>query len=806
MRPVRVLQVVSDLGVGGGQEVVRTLARYLTEVDCIPVVVTLRDGPLRADLERSGVTVEVLTGRTHSLTSLPAAIRELRQLRTDLAAVVARHRIEVIQTHLLRVLDFLVLTLRAEPGVRRVFWTFHNARLGLRPDQLPAHAWLLRPKRLMYRLLYFMAGRSVDGFVAVSDEVAAAVRADFHPPDRRVFTIPNGVDTERYGQLIDRKSVRERIGIPGDARVLIVVAKLMEQKGHVFLLSALPPILERNPDLHVLLVGEGPLRSTLSANIGRLQEEARFHLVGNRRDISDLLAASDLFVLPSLWEGLPMALLEAMASGLPAVVTSVSGSGQVVVDGVSGLVVPPGDVEALSTAISVMLDEPDRAQQMGRAARERVEHSLQRAHPGRSPRGDVPRNNRMSSRTDGPLRLSYIIGTYPVLTETFIDREVETMLERGVDLEIVSIRRPRATISASQLALSRRVRYLLPASVSGLIRAHLSAMLRRPRAYFGTLAWLLTRRHAASRSRTALHFATGVYAAWVLRHRRGIHIHAHFVDRAATVALVASRLLDTTYSVTAHAAEIYVRPVLLPERIGQAAFAVTCTEYNRQHLASVVGPVVARRVMRLYHGLDLAAFAGMEGRPSESSGHLLLAVAQLKEKKGLRYLIEACRLLADRGYGFRCEIVGDGPLRGDLERLIGELELEDIVVLTGAMPFSEVLERYRHASAFVLPCVVASDGDRDGIPNSILEAMAAGLPVVSTPISGIPEVVRDGDTGLVVAPADAIAIADAVTRLFDDPDRAAQFGANGRALVHREFDLDRNVDSLIARFSRLKQA
>lgn len=375
MRPVRVLQVVSDLGVGGGQEVVSTLARYLAEFDCVPIVATLRDGPLRSDLEKQGITVEVLHGRTKSLAELPAAIAELRRLRGELAAVVARHRIEVIQTHLLRALDFLVLTLRAEPGVRRVYWTFHNARLDLRPDQLPTNPWLLGPKRLMYRLLYGVVGRSVDGFIAVSDDVALAVLKNFRAPRRRVFTIPNGVDTESYGQPIDRTSVRQRVEIPGDARVLIVVAKLMEQKGHAFLLRALPPLLERFADLHVLLVGDGPLRAALTESIAGLPGAPRVHLAGNRRDVSDLLAASDLFVLPSLWEGLPMALLEAMASGLPVVATRVSGSAQVVVEGESGLLVPAADVEQLGEAIATLLDDPARARRMGRAGRERVERS-----------------------------------------------------------------------------------------------------------------------------------------------------------------------------------------------------------------------------------------------------------------------------------------------------------------------------------------------------------------------------------------------------------------------------------------------
>ncbi|MDP9463048.1 MAG: glycosyltransferase [Actinomycetota bacterium] len=401
--------------------------------------------------------------------------------------------------------------------------------------------------------------------------------------------------------------------------------------------------------------------------------------------------------------------------------------------------------------------------------------------------------------TPESVRLSYIIGSYPVLTETFIDREIQLLLDRGVDLEILSIRRPGPNLSPSQQELSRRVRYLLPVSPLALGFAHLSAVVRRPTTYFGTLFWLLTRRGNFARFRTVLHFATGVYAAWVLRDRRGVHMHAHFVDRAATVAMVASRLLDTTYSVTAHAREIYVKPLLLKERIGQATFAVTCTEYNRRHLSSVVGPDVGPRVLRLYHGVDLSAIQHV--RPSPRSAPMLLAVAQLMERKGLRYLIEACRLLVDRGHEIRCEIIGDGPLRADLEERIRHLDLGEFVTLVGPRSYPEVINAYGRAIAFVLPCIVASDGDRDGIPNVILEAMAAGLPVISTAVSGIPEVVVDGMTGWLVKEADAAAIADAVEQLLANPDLATRIAEGGRALVLREFDLGRNVDRLLRQFA-----
>ena len=399
------------------------------------------------------------------------------------------------------------------------------------------------------------------------------------------------------------------------------------------------------------------------------------------------------------------------------------------------------------------------------------------------------------------LRLTYLHGRYPVLTETFIDREIQRLLARGVELRIVSIRRPGDDLSATQRELSRRVEYLLPASPVGVAVAMLWGLILHPATFLWTLAWLLSRPHpSGTRGRTALHFVTGVYAAWRLRDRLVVHIQAHFVDRAATVALVASRLLGTTYSVTAHAQEIYVNPVLLRERIGQAAFAVTCTEYNHRHLRAELGTSATRRLERLYHGVDLAGLMS-DGHPGlERDPRLIISVAQLWERKGLRYLVEACGTLKDRGTDFRCEIVGEGPQREHLQGLIDRLDLAERVVLTGPLPFPEVVQRYRRASAFVLPCIVTDEGDRDGIPNVILEAMASGLPVVSTPVSGIPEVLQDGETGLSVPQRDPTAIADAVERLRADPALASALAERANVLVRSEFDPERNIDRLLEQF------
>jgi len=405
----------------------------------------------------------------------------------------------------------------------------------------------------------------------------------------------------------------------------------------------------------------------------------------------------------------------------------------------------------------------------------------------------------------GGLRLAYLVGTYPALTTTFIAREVVLLQQWGIRLKMFSIRRPPEPLTAEQSELQKGVVYLLPAGILALLVAHLRFAFLRPGKYFGTLFCLLTRPHAdfSSRFKTFLHFGEGVYLAHLLRHEHWDQIHAHFVDRAATLALVASSLLDVPYSVTAHANDIYVAPVLLPEKLARASFVATCTGYNKDHLSRILPASLNGKVKCIYHGLDLDAYR-RDSRPPEGKP-VLISVGQLKEKKGFAYLLEACRLLKDAGYDFVCQIVGEGPLRDALQAQIRQLSLGDIVVLCGALPHQQVIEKYRRATLFVLPCVLGGDGDRDGIPNVILEAMAMELPVVSTRHSGIPEVVEDGVNGLLAPPEDAQALAAAVAKLLDDPASGRQYGTRARHTILENFDLARNVKRLLAEFVEGKQ-
>lgn len=398
--------------------------------------------------------------------------------------------------------------------------------------------------------------------------------------------------------------------------------------------------------------------------------------------------------------------------------------------------------------------------------------------------------------TKAPLRIIYVIGTYPLLTTTFIDREIAGLRRRGVDVRVVSLRPPHGTLSPTQT--TEGVDYVRPVRLGALVRSHLTYLLKSPGTYLRTLVGLLSAPHPslAARAKTIGHFGLAVHVTAIAAGMGPAdRIHAHFVDRAALIALVAARFLDLPYSATAHANDIYVDPVLLDLKLCQADFVATCTGANAAHLRAAVPRA---HVRTMYHGLDVEAYDPAPRVPSARP--LLLAVGQLKEKKGFTYLVEACRSLVAQGHSFTCEIVGEGPLRSRLEQAISAAGLDGVMTLRGALSHDEVKEAYRRAEVFVLPCVVGADGDRDGIPNVILEAMASGLPVVSTDHSGIPEAVEDGVSGFLVAPQDAAALTRALGGLLDDPDLRGRFGEMGRKLVADAFDVEANVDLLLQEF------
>jgi glycosyltransferase involved in cell wall biosynthesis len=364
---LNVMQVILNLERAGAQEVVRTLAQHLPKHGCTVTVCAFQNGPLRSEIEKTGVKVELLRRPRYSVVFLPLFLIEMFRIRHELARLIEIHQIDVAQTHILEVLDFLVLTLRRDTDLRVVLWTMQNTEF------LPTMKhWLLRPKRFVYRHLYRLLASRVDGFIAVSEEVRHSLIRQIGPIQSRIFTLCNAVDVDLFERSGDKAALCYELGLDAHARLVATVGRLTEQKGHCYLIKAAAYVVPAHPDLHFLFLGDGELREDLKSQAREAGLADNIHFLGLRDDVPDVLAAADLFVLPSLWEGLSVALLEAMAAGKPIVATAVSGTTEAMVPGTTGLIVPPSNVQALADAISELVSDPEQAQVMGRAAKQHV--------------------------------------------------------------------------------------------------------------------------------------------------------------------------------------------------------------------------------------------------------------------------------------------------------------------------------------------------------------------------------------------------------------------------------------------------
>lgn len=395
----------------------------------------------------------------------------------------------------------------------------------------------------------------------------------------------------------------------------------------------------------------------------------------------------------------------------------------------------------------------------------------------------------------GMPKIAYLLKTYPRLSETFILNEILGLENLGAQLHIFSLRRPDdepfhpavAKVKAAvtyALAIGPRSR---PLDALRVAYRHAALCLNEPKRYLRTV-WNYFRRPGKQRLKEVMQAG---FLAGEMRKSGCTHLHAHFANVPATVAELIKGFTGMPYSFTAHAKDIYLsKPRELNRKIQGAEFVLTCTGYNRRYLQELSeGDTPIRAV---YHGIDLSVF---DGRPKAASiaTPLILSVGRFCEKKGFPYLIRACRSLKDMGMDFRCLIVGYGPLRDELDALIGELNLRGCVSLREKMTQDELVGVYRKADVFVLPCLVTGDGDRDGIPNVLIEAMAQRLAVVSTDVSGIGELVTHMENGLLAPEKDADGLAAAMEMLLRHPELRRKLGDRGREKVLNVFSLEKSA-------------
>ncbi len=430
-------------------------------------------------------------------------------------------------------------------------------------------------------------------------------------------------------------------------------------------------------------------------------------------------------------------------------------------------------------------------------------------------------------------RIAYILRSYPRLSQTFIVNEILALEQLGLNLHIFAITNPHEPIVQEYVAqVQTPVEYLEDAAKREPAARHIAhawAEHQAPERYAATHRYVEQRSDLDQGYTSASRFECFDYAVHLAklleRERRAgrpiEHVHAHFAHDPTLIALLVHMLTGISFSFTAHARDlVQIPPRGLIERIEQATFVLTCSGTNIDYVNETVPERLRTKVRLVYHGVNLDGFQPLSestkdtksvthlglGGPScdfvDQTGPLILSVGRLVEKKGFPDLIAACTQLKQGGRRFRCAIYGEGPLHGELSALIERLDVADCVTLAGERGQTELIPIFQRAAIFALAPFVTEDNDRDGIPNVLVEAMACGLPVVSTAVAGIPELVRHSENGLLAAPRDVPALANALATLLDDQPGRERMGANARTTVVAHFDLRAAAREIAALFEQ----
>jgi len=416
---------------------------------------------------------------------------------------------------------------------------------------------------------------------------------------------------------------------------------------------------------------------------------------------------------------------------------------------------------------------------------------------------------RNGDRTGALPKVAFVLKGYPRLSETFIAQEILALEQRGLDIVIVSLRRPTDHQSHPiHKEIAAPVIYLPEFPAREPTRVARAWWRGRGRTGYRAARnlWLRDLRRDWSLAR-----ARSFSQSLVLAHEAPVHLarlHAHFLHTPASVTRYAAMLLDLPWSCSAHAVDIWTTPDWEKrEKLAHLDWLVTCTEAGRRHLATLTGDT--GRVELVYHGLDFERFPppvqGARARDGrvESEPAILLSVGRAVEKKGYGCLLGALARLPEHLH-WRFIHIGGGPLLPALKRRAEELAIDDRITWLGAQSQDRVIANYRAADLFVLANCVARDGDMDGLPNVIMEAQSQGLACVSTRLSAIPELIEDGVTGVLVPPGEEEPLSTALAGLIGDPALRARLGGAGFERVRENFSHERGADQLARKFGLAK--
>jgi colanic acid/amylovoran biosynthesis glycosyltransferase len=404
--------------------------------------------------------------------------------------------------------------------------------------------------------------------------------------------------------------------------------------------------------------------------------------------------------------------------------------------------------------------------------------------------------------------VAYFLATFPAATETFIHREIVGLRTAEVGVEVYALKRAQDAVRGQLREAINTVErfYARPEGLARCLPANLSLFLRRTVVYTRTLAVYLreaSRLDARAAVRLFFHFLCGAAFAQTLERRRISAIHSHFTA-GANVGFAASVLSGLPFSFTAHASgDIFVRPILLDQKMERADFVACVCDYSRRYLDSITGFRHSDKLIVVHNGLEAteieqaAQLRSEAPNPRSHARFRIISVGTLVGCKGYGTLLEVCAILRARGHDVELSVLGEGPGRAEFHRLVERYQLGGIVTASGAAPHDDVYAALASSDAFALMAETHTGGYRDGFPTVILEAMAAGLPVVSTYVSGIPEAVVDSVTGFLVRERDPNSAANAIERLILDAGLRQRMGVAGQQRVRECFAAEKSIEKLL---------
>lgn len=393
--------------------------------------------------------------------------------------------------------------------------------------------------------------------------------------------------------------------------------------------------------------------------------------------------------------------------------------------------------------------------------------------------------------------------------DAWVGNELRIVKRAEIPIALTALNRPGSTYFTSDdiAALESATLYLYPVSKLAVLGSFLIAPLRFGSRFFAALWNALTGPRESFRIRLIGLWHLAVACRWAaqIKSEDVSLIHSQWIHSAGTVAMYGAWLLDKPFSFTGHAADLFRNRQALSDKIRRAEFIVCISEFHRQFFLE--NGAKDDQLFVMYCGIDVSHFTPNRRQRSADEPFRILSSGRLVGKKGFPVLIEACRILMAKGFDFHCTIEGSGPDEAMLRDLISAAKLEDSVTLTGtALKQENIPEFMSQGDVYALPCVWAADNDVDGLPQMLMEAMACGIPAVSTRLVGIPDLVINEETGLLVEPNDAEALADALLRIANDPDLATRLSRAGRAHVENEFDLNTCLTPLLDRYKTALEA